>query len=342
MGKTKDLSAFERGMVVGARCVGLSVSRTPTLLGISRSAVSCVYQRWSTTQRTSNQRQASGQNWLIDGRGQRRLTRIVQSNRQATVSQLTVQYSIGAKRPIKECTTRRTLTRMGYGSRRLNRVPVLSTKHKKLWLQWAKERKQWTLEDWKNIAWSDESWFLLFHADGRTRVCRKPHEYMHPSCHVSKLQADGGGVMVWGVFSWQTLGPLIKVEQRLNATGYLNIITNQPIPQSMTAMGERAWPLQPDHAPYRTKYEPLSRKETHTCCKINKNLVASARNPIENLWFELKRAVHKRRLKDIKDLERFCMEERSKIPSNVFSNLIKNYRKRLSAIILARGGCTKY
>ena len=53
MGKTKDLSAFERGMVVGARCAGLSVSRTATLLGFSRSTVSRVYQGWSTTQRTS-------------------------------------------------------------------------------------------------------------------------------------------------------------------------------------------------------------------------------------------------------------------------------------------------
>ena len=44
-------------------------------------------------------------------------------------------------------------------------------------------------------------------------------------------------------------------------------------------------------------------------------------------------------MKDIKDLERFCMEEWSTIPPNVFSNLINNFRKRLSAIILAKGGC---
>ena len=51
MGKTKDLSAFERGMVVGARCTGLSVSRNV----FSRSTVSYVYQEWSSTQRTSCQ-----------------------------------------------------------------------------------------------------------------------------------------------------------------------------------------------------------------------------------------------------------------------------------------------
>ena len=54
MSKTKDLSAFEWGMVVGARRTGLSVSRNPTLLSFSRSTFSHVYQEWSTTQRTSS------------------------------------------------------------------------------------------------------------------------------------------------------------------------------------------------------------------------------------------------------------------------------------------------
>ena len=55
MGKTQYLSAFERGMVVGTRRTGLSVSRTATLLVFSRSTVSHVYQEWSTTQRTFSQ-----------------------------------------------------------------------------------------------------------------------------------------------------------------------------------------------------------------------------------------------------------------------------------------------
>ncbi len=42
---------------------------------------------------------------------------------------------------------------------------------------------------------------------------------MDPSCLVSTVQASGGGIMVWGIFSWHTLGPLVPVGC-LNATAY--------------------------------------------------------------------------------------------------------------------------
>ncbi len=52
----------------------------------------------------------------------------------------------------------------------------------------------------KNVAWSDESRFLLRHSDGRVRIWRKEDESRDPCCLVSMVQA-GGGVMVWGKFS---------------------------------------------------------------------------------------------------------------------------------------------
>ncbi len=42
MGKKGDLSDFERGMVVGARRAGLSISKTADLLGFSRTNISRV------------------------------------------------------------------------------------------------------------------------------------------------------------------------------------------------------------------------------------------------------------------------------------------------------------
>uniref|UniRef100_A0AAY5K3R6 Transposase Tc1-like domain-containing protein n=1 Tax=Esox lucius TaxID=8010 RepID=A0AAY5K3R6_ESOLU len=100
---------------------------------------------------------------------------------------------------------------MGYNSRRPHRVPLVSTTNRKKRLQYAQAHQNWTVEDWKIVAWSDESRFLLRHSDGRVRIWRKQNENMDPSCLVTTVQAGGGGVMVWEMFSWHTLGPLVPI-----------------------------------------------------------------------------------------------------------------------------------
>ncbi|XP_042172711.1 acidic leucine-rich nuclear phosphoprotein 32 family member B isoform X1 [Oncorhynchus tshawytscha] len=118
MGKKRDLRDFERGMIVGSRRAGSSISQTAALLGFSRTAVSVVYREWRDKQKTSSQRQSSGRKQLVDKRGRMRLERIVQTNRRATIRQITAQYNSGVQNCISECTTRRSLSRMGYSSRR--------------------------------------------------------------------------------------------------------------------------------------------------------------------------------------------------------------------------------
>ncbi len=140
---------------------------------------------------------------------QSRMGRLVRDDRKATVTQITTRYNQGIQHTISECTKCRTLKQMGNSSRRPQRVPLLSAKNRKRRLQFALAHQNWTIVDWKNIAWSDESRFLLWHSDGRVRIWRKEHESMDPSCLVSTVQAGGGGVMMWGIFSWNTLGPFI-------------------------------------------------------------------------------------------------------------------------------------
>ena len=53
---------------------------------------------------------------------------------------------------------------------------------------------------------------------------------MDPSSLESMVQAAGGGVMAWGIFSWHTLGLLVPTEQRLNSTAYLSIVTDYVCP----------------------------------------------------------------------------------------------------------------
>ncbi len=113
--------------------------------------------------------------------------RVVRDDRKATLSQITIRYNQGMQNTFSERTTCRTLKQMGYSSRRPHRVPLLSAKNSKWRLQFAQAHQNWTIEDWKNVAWSDESRFLLQHSDGRVRLWRKELESIDPSFLVSTV-----------------------------------------------------------------------------------------------------------------------------------------------------------
>lgn len=64
--------------------------------------------------------------------------------------------------------------------------------------------------------------------------------------------------------------------------------------------------------------------------------------PIENLWRDLKIAVHKCSPSNLTELDLFCKEEWAKISVSRCANLAEIYPKRLAAVIAAKGGSTKY
>ena len=65
-------------------------------------------------------------------------------------------------------------------------------------------------------------------------------------------------------------------------------------------------------------------------------------NPIENLWRELKLRVAKRQPRNLKDLERICKEEWTKILPKISANLLKNYNKCLTSVLANKGFSIKY
>jgi len=55
-----DLSNFQRGQLVGACLAGASVTKTATLLGVSRAAVSKVMMAYTNYGMTSSAKRTSG------------------------------------------------------------------------------------------------------------------------------------------------------------------------------------------------------------------------------------------------------------------------------------------
>ncbi len=332
-------------MVVGSRRAGLSISKTADLLGFPRTSISRVYREWSEKEKISSERRLCGQKRLVDVRGQRRMGRLVRDDRKATVTQITTRYNQGMQNTSSERTTRRTLKQMGYSSRRPHRVPLLSAKNRKRRLQFAQAHQNWTIEDWKYVAWSDESRFLLRHSDGWARILNNmKHKRMDPSCLVSTIQAGGGGgsVMVWGIFSWHTLGPLVPIEHC-----FMKQHCCWPCPSLYDYSVPIFWCyFQQDNAP-RHKAQIISDwflelDNEFTLLKWHPHSLDL--NPIEHDWDVVEREIHIMDVQptNLQQLRDAIMSIWTKISEECFQHFVESMPRRIKAVLKAKWGPTRY
>ncbi|KFM65613.1 Transposable element Tcb1 transposase, partial [Stegodyphus mimosarum] len=217
-------------MIIGFRIKGGSISETAEFVNCSRAAVVKVYRAWQNGTVQNQRRGKCGAPRAIDDRGERRLRRCLRADRRATVEQLTTKMNQGATKSVSQSTIQRTLLRLGLRSRRLVRAPMLTAVHRRRRLEFARQYSSWTSTEWRQVAFSDESRFMLHRTDGRWRIRRETSERNHPATIAGTVQAGGGSIMVWGMFSWHSLGSLIIVEGTMDQYKYASVLADHVHP----------------------------------------------------------------------------------------------------------------
>jgi len=81
--------------------------------------------------KTSSMQQSCGWKCLVDARGQRRMSWLIQADRRATLTEVTTRYNRGCSKAFVKSQHAQTLRQMGYYSRRPHRVPLISTTNRK-------------------------------------------------------------------------------------------------------------------------------------------------------------------------------------------------------------------
>ena len=65
-------------------------------------------------------------------------------------------------------------------------------------LAFAREHRNWTIEQWNSVLWADESSFQLFCGAKRAYVRRRVGEKYSRQCIVPTVKHGGGSLMIWG------------------------------------------------------------------------------------------------------------------------------------------------
>lgn len=237
---------------------------------------------------------------------------------------------------------------------KIRKVPKLTEKQKEARVEFAKAHKDWSVEDWKNVLWTDESPYEIFHppnpqndrvwTDDRSKV---------PVAQVVKHPPK---IMVWGLMSFRALSELHVVPQKqtVDAAYYISeilektcldamnrlpgrgdVLTRRLLPNMSTAI------LMQDGAPAHTA------ASTQRWCVANLNRFWSKAewpgnspdlNPIEDLWSILQQEFDKLPAStSIPLLTRNLKRAWKQIRPSVLENLVSSMPERMRTCIKLKG-----
>ncbi|KAA3669793.1 uncharacterized protein DEA37_0002337 [Paragonimus westermani] len=339
MSHRKELTDFEKGVIYGCYLSGKTQSETVSLTGHPKGTIDKFLRKYRQTGTHVN-KPRSGRPPILTNRGERRLKRLVSTNRRQSLSDLTSAFNAGPDR-VSIATARRVLHRHGFFGRFCARKPLISEIIRKRRLRWCRERRNWTAEQWRSVIWSDESRFTLFKADGRETCFRRVGERFHPNCIQPTVKYGGGSIMFWSYFTSSGTGPLVKCSNHMTSAEYRQILENELVPFLPEMAG---LVFQQDNAPIHTSHAMTDFFREHGIRVLDWVPQSPDLNPIEFLWDVVGRQVRKRSptARTIAQLECHLHEEWSRISPQFLLRVVDSMTKRVRMVIRMKGNVTKY
>ena len=159
-------------------------------------------------------------------------------------------------------------------------------------------------------------------------------EHIRPTVH-----SASGKLQVWGAFTQYGFRVLVRIDGRLNAAAYQDILREHLLPLELT---ENGMVFQQDNAACHTAATTTRFFAEHNIEVIPWPAQSPDLAPIENLWGYLQQRLDAREIHSMNELWEAAQEEWQNIPQQVFNNVIASMPRRMQMTVDARGGSIKY
>ena len=272
-------------------------------------------------------------------------TRLITTGKADNAVQVAKSLADVTNKTLSPQTVRNRLKGVGMKAVVKKKRPLLSARHRKERLDFAIAHKDWTLEDWKRVVWSDETKINRLGSDGRKWVWKKTGEGLSDRLVEGTLKFGGGSLMMWGCMLWEGVGYGCKIDGRMDGDLYVQILEDE-LQQSLEYHGKQATDIifQQDNDPKHKCKKATKWFEDHEYTVMIWPAQSADLNPIEHLWVYIKKKLEEypEPPKGILELWERAEAEWNKIPMEVCQNLIESMPRRIEAVIKAKGGNTKY
>jgi hypothetical protein len=210
-------------------------------------------------------------------------------------------------------------------------------------LRFALDHKEWTVANWENVSFSDETWIQL-RENGRLQfVRRRVGEAFLPECVSTAVKHDIK-VMIFGAITSTTKSKIHFVDGTVNAACYQHLLKKVSIVNFLKRGGRRRpFILMEDGAPAHRAATTKRWHEDHGVQLLPDWPGNSPDlNPIENLWSQMKDMQREERATSIDGLKKIARKVWGKVLPEYLKKLYESMPRRMQAVIDVKGGHTKY
>jgi len=313
------------------------------IFGKSQSTIHRSVSRWRQTGEYVRRR----------GQGRKRSTTAVDDrfihlqtlrNRRQTAGQTRNLLQNVRGTTISERTVRRRLREGGLKSYVPIKAPRLQRCHRVARLEFGRQHQNWNDNQWGQILFTDESRFCINSIDGRERLYRRQGEQNAPFNFTTTVSFGGGSIMVWGGICLGARTELVVVDGgALTADRYIRDILQDHVVPFAPYIGEN-FVLMHDNARPHVAHIVTDFLNEVGIPTLNWPACSPDLNPIEHVWDMLARRLRSRRraVQSREELRVALIEEWDRLPQELIDNLINSMRRRMTAVVRARGGNTRY